>query len=137
MSSVLFKILAAICGVPVLSRDSRGNASLSIDGNDADIKLGKGLATPITGSRALTADDDGTTLVNLTTSAYILTVPLGLPAGFGCRVIQGTTGLVTMAASGGAAITGLVGLKTNGAHSVANVVQTAADVYVYTGDTAA
>jgi hypothetical protein len=132
----LFRTIASILGVPYVSRDSAGNAS--IDDGQGPVCLGKGAPVAITGSRNLTNADDGLTLVNKTGNNYVLTLPAGLRAGFSCVIIQGAAGTVALAASGGATVTNVSSYtKTGGAHARLEVSPWDTDKYVFSGDGAA
>lgn len=93
----------------------------------------------ITASRALTAADNGGTLYNTTANAYTLTVPSGLPAGFGVAVVQKSTGAVTVAAGSGATLTSADSFtKTGGANKVISVINSGvANDYILSGQGAA
>ncbi len=55
----------------------------------------------VTDSHTLTENDSGTTLVVYSSSAATVTVPIDLPYGFHCRIVQAGTGKVTVAAEAG------------------------------------
>jgi hypothetical protein len=134
--SILAYFLHAL-GVPSLKRDANGNASLEVY-SDNTVKLGKGKSVPITGSRALTAADDGLVLVNRTANDYVLTVPAGLPDGFSCSVIQSGVGTVTLTAGSSVTVANVSSYtKTGGAKAKVELVQEDTDTYVLTGAGAA
>jgi hypothetical protein len=85
-------------------------------------------------SRALNAADDGMTL-ELSAAGLTLTVPAGLPQGFGCLVLP--NGTTTFASSGGALLNGAVDTITRSAGdnvAVAILARvTAANSYAVTG----
>jgi hypothetical protein len=91
----------------------------------------------VTGSRALDETDNGATLVYGGSTAITLTVPTGLPAGFACEVVQGSTGVVTTAAGSGATVAN-AGAKvaTSGANALATISQAGANRYIIRGDLA-
>jgi hypothetical protein len=124
-------------GVALVTRDANGNASMKVGIGDNDIALGKGKPVAITVGRNLTNDDDGCVLVNRTNTARTMTIPAGLRDGFSCKIIQGGTGVVTVAAGASVTAAGLVGLKTAGANSVIRIEPYDTDSYKVTGDTAA
>lgn len=64
---------------------------------------GKGVIV-VTGSRNLTAADNGATLKYNGTSAITLTLVPGLGQEFGCFIMQCNTGKVSVAATGGASV---------------------------------
>ncbi len=133
MSFELFRTIAGIIGLPVASRDDQGN--LVVTDNTGAVPMGKGTPTPITGSRALTDADDNCVLVNKTASAYTLTVPAGLRAGFNCTIIQGSTGVLTLAASGGAVISSADSfVKTKGAGTKLGLQSWDTDKYALSGN---
>jgi hypothetical protein len=136
MNFDLFRTIAGIIGLPVMSRDASGN--LTLDDGVTKSCLGKGLPVPVTGSRALTDADDGVTLANKTANNYTLTVPAGLKAGFSCTLIQGSTGTLALAASGGAAVTNAASYtKTGGAGATLELKAWDTDKYAFSGDGAA
>ncbi len=54
----------------------------------------------LTGSRPLHMGDNGGLLPYSGSSAIVVTVPTGLPAGFGCTIVQDSTGTVSLVGSG-------------------------------------
>lgn len=99
---------------------------------------GSGSSVPapaaITSSRNLASADNGGTLYNATTNAYTLTVPSGLPAGFGVAVVQSSTGVVTIAAGAGVTINNISSFtKTGGQYAVISLINTAANTYILAG----
>lgn len=58
----------------------------------------------VTAARTLVAADNGTTLYNNTANAYAITVPSGLPIGFGVQLVQKSTGAISVVAGSGAAV---------------------------------
>lgn len=84
-------------------------------------------------SRTITSSDDGMTLE--CTATVTLTVPTGLPAGFGCIIIP--SGTTSIASSGGALLNGATTTLTRAAASNSTVAiigrASAADSYVVTG----
>lgn len=93
----------------------------------------------ITANRTLTAADDGRTLYNNTATAYTITVPAGLPAGFGVALVQKSTGALTVAAAATVTVTSADGFtKTGGANKVVSVVNSGlANDYILSGQGAA
>ncbi len=88
----------------------------------------------VAASRALTAADSGKVL-ECTAADLTLTVPAGLPATFGCRVIP--NGTTSIARSGGALLNGAGTTLTrlDSANAVVEIIAriSAADSYVVTG----
>lgn len=88
-------------------------------------------------SRNATNADLGKTLLYTGSGNITLTIPSGLVSGLKFRVIQGSTGKVTIAGSG-VTVSGKNGhLSTGGAWHVIDVIQAAATQFVVYGDTAA
>lgn len=95
-------------------------------------------ATPVdvSSSRNLAATDDGKVLNVTAGSAITLTVPTGLPSGFGCAVYQASTGAVTVAGSGTTITPANSGeLKTGGQGKITAIVQTGTNAYSFSGGT--
>ncbi len=91
----------------------------------------------VSASRNIANSDLGLTLLYSGTSNITLTIPSGLVSGLKFRVIQGSTGKVTIAGSG-VTVNGKNGhLSTGGAWHVIDVVQAGATQFVVYGDTAA
>jgi len=92
-----------------------------------------GVPLQVSGSRDIAATDNGQTLECTTT--VTLTVPLGLPAGFGCAVIP--SGTTSIASSGGTLLNGATTTLTRAASTNAIIAivsrGSAADSYVVTG----
>ena len=96
--------------------------------------LSKGAPVAITASRLLTDADCGLVLVNSTATAITLTVPAGLAPGFNVKIIQASTGIVTIAAGAGASVSSVSSfVKTSGANSEIGISNKAPNGYVLTG----
>lgn len=103
--------------------------------------VGEGFQTvtyaALSASRNVANSDLGVTLLYSGASNITLTIPTGLVTGLKFRVIQGSTGKVTIAGSG-VSVNGKNGhLSTGGAWHVIDVVQAGATQFVVYGDTAA
>ncbi len=131
MNRVLLKLFLGLLGVPSMTKDAAGNVTL-VDGAGAKTAVGGGAPVVLTAGRALTAADNGATFMR-NGGAITMTVPAGLPAGFGCKFIQGGAGAITV--SGDVATVASVSsyVKTSGANSQIELVQKAADAYILTG----
>lgn len=80
------------------------------------------------------ASDNGGTITLSNTSPITLTVPSGLGADFQCRVLQISTGQVTVTGSG-ATINAYSGwVKLAGQHAGATLIATAANVFNLSGN---
>lgn len=92
-----------------------------------------GTVIVVTGSRALTNADNGATLVNNGASNYVLTVPAGLIAAFGCVGAQNSTG--TLQFTGSVAVVHNVSgfTTTSGQYAVLALIATGTDTYLLTG----
>lgn len=91
----------------------------------------------LSASRNVANSDLGMTLLYSGASNITLTIPTGLVTGLKFRVIQASTGKVTIAGSG-VTVNGKNGhLSTGGAWHVIDVVQAGATKFVVYGDTAA
>jgi len=91
----------------------------------------------LTASRNVANADLGVTLTYAGSGNITLTIPTGLASGFKFRVVQASTGKVTIAGSG-VTVNGKNGhLSTGGAWHVIDVVQTGATQFVVYGDNAA
>jgi hypothetical protein len=91
----------------------------------------------VSSSRTLLSSDDGKTLNITGSSAVTLTVPTGLPAGFGCAIFQSSTGAATVSASGTTIVASTSGqFSTGGTGKITALVQTATNTYSFSGGTA-
>lgn len=91
----------------------------------------------ISSSRSLNAADDGKVLTVTAASGITLTVPSGLPDGFGCSIFQASSGAATLSASGVTITPSTVGHnKTGGQGKISALVQVAANSYSFCGGTA-
>lgn len=96
--------------------------------------------TPIivTVSRDLTAGDNRQTLTSTAGSGITLTIPAGLPKGFGCAVIQSGAGQVTLTAGSGVVMNNVsTQSKTSAQYAVVALINDAADSYTLSGSTGA
>jgi len=84
-------------------------------------------------SYALVAADNGKTVTMNNAAASSLTVPTGLPAGFGCTVVQLGVGQVTI--SGTATLRNRNGLKLAGQYAASGLIYVTTDTYTVGGDT--
>lgn len=92
------------------------------------------LQITISGSRALVGSDNGATLVYSGAGAITLTMPSGLPLGFGCAIAQMGAGQVTIT---GTTINNASGFtKTSGQYAVIALVSVGTDSYLLTGSAA-
>lgn len=87
-------------------------------------------------SRALIASDNGKTLTVTASSDITLTVPTGLPAGFGCAIYQSGTGAATVSGSGTVLTSGSGSFKTGGQSKITALVQVSTNTYSFSGGTA-
>lgn len=99
---------------------------------------GGGSSTPapaaITASRNLASSDNGGTLYSALTTATVLTVPSGLPTGFGVAVAQTSTGTVQIVAGSGVTVNNVSSFtKTSAQWAVISLVQTTANGYILVG----
>lgn len=99
---------------------------------------GSGSTTPapaaITASRNLASTDNGGTLYSALTTATVLTVPSGLPVGFGVAVAQTSTGTVQIVAGSGVTVNNLSNFtRTAGQYAVISLVQTTVNGYILVG----
>jgi hypothetical protein len=80
------------------------------------------------------ASDNGNTITLSNTSPIALTVPSGLGADFQCRILQVSTGQVTVSGSG-ATVNAYSGwVKLAGQHAGATLIATAANVFNLSGN---
>lgn len=80
------------------------------------------------------ASDNGNTITLSNTNPITLTVPSGLGADFQCRILQISTGQVTVTGSG-ATINAYSGwVKLAGQHAGATLIATAANVFNLSGN---
>lgn len=120
--------------------DLNGGTRLKSDGVTY-YQVGAGVAAEgntagfVDASRNLAAADAGMLLKCRGSSAITLTLPAGLPARFGCAVMQCGTGKVTIAATGPAAVHAQASkFSTAAQYAVIEVLQTdLTDDYLVTG----
>lgn len=120
----------------ILLSEGGGNWIVSFIKKDGK-SVSSGGTLDVTASRSLSSSDDGKTL-NVTAGANItLTVPSGLPQGFGCAVFQASTGAATFTASGTTIIPATTGnTKTGGQGKIIALIQTSTNTYSLSGGTA-
>ncbi len=82
--------------------------------------------------------DNGNIRVLNDGTGVALTIPSGLTSPFTCLLIQGAAGQVTVAAGAGATVVNRqTQLKTAGQYAMCSLVTTAANTYIFGGDTSA
>lgn len=98
-------------------------------------RLALGTVNAQTGtSYTILASDKGNTITLSNTSPITLTVPSGLGADFQCRILQISTGQVTVTGSG-ATVNAYSGwTKLAGQHAGATLIATAANVFNLSGN---
>ena len=92
-----------------------------------------------TTARTLSNSDNGKVIVFSNSSAVTVSIPDGLTSGFGCTIVQGGNGRVTINASGTASVNaynaGSGALNTTvGQHAALQVIPTGSDAYILSGD---
>jgi hypothetical protein len=88
----------------------------------------------ITTSYLLSSLDNGRVIVANSSSSLSITIPVGLPVGFNCVVIQVGSGQVTMTASG-TTLNSVNGFKISAQHGSLSVMSYAANVFNISGNT--
>lgn len=144
--ATVYECFAAAVGKSIVRRDTSMSlhcnnltgVTIDDDSNVFSNLTGFGVRNiPVTASTTLVGAHHQASIINTGTSAITITVAKDLPRGFGCEMIQGSTGQITVAAASGVTITNAVGLKTSGAQAVVRLVETGKNIYVLTGSTAA
>lgn len=126
--AVLFSEGSGIWVVNLIKKD--GTSLVSSGGSSAG-------SVDVAASRTLLSTDDGKTLNITATSDITLTVPTGLPTGFGCALYQSTSGAATVSASGVTIVAATSGnTKTGGQGKISALVQTSTNTYSFSGGTA-
>ena len=142
----VYEVFAGAVGKSIVRRDTSMSLTLNSptgitmddDSNTTASLSGLGPRNiSITASTALVGAHHQASIINTGSSAVTITVPKDLPRGFGCEVIQGSTGQVTIAAASGVSIANSIGLKTSGPQSVVELIETGKNTYVLVGNTAA
>ncbi len=82
----------------------------------------------------LTTADNGRILTFTNAGAITLTVPLGLPVGFSCLVVQLGVGAVTPTASGTTIVQRQSLTKTAGQYAIATLLSYVPDTFILAGD---
>ena len=91
----------------------------------------------VSASRSLLSSDDAKTLTVSSAADIVLTVPSGLPAGFGCAIYQSSSGAAIINGSGTTITANTSGnTKTGGAGKMTALIQTATNSYSFSGSTA-
>jgi hypothetical protein len=88
----------------------------------------------ITTSYMMSSLDNGKVIVANSSSSLSITIPVGLPVGFNCIVIQVGSGQVTMIASG-TTLNSVNGFKISAQHGSLSVMSYAANVFNISGNT--
>lgn len=89
------------------------------------------------GDYALTAADSGRIITTTGSSPSTITVPAGLPLGWGCAVIQGGAGQVTVTAAGGVTLASRQSFtKTAGQYALISLISIGNNKHVLLGDAA-
>lgn len=98
-------------------------------------RLALGTVNAQTGTTYTVAStDNGNTITLSNTSPITLTVPAGLGADFQCRILQVSTGQVTVAASGVTLNSYSGWVKLAGQHAGATLIATASNVFNLSGN---
>lgn len=93
---------------------------------------------PVLDNFTLTKDENGATVVSMSADPITITVPAGLPAGFGCAIVQYGAGQVTVADDGTSTVANLDSqLKTSGQGATIALVNDTTDSYRVLGQTGA
>jgi hypothetical protein len=85
-------------------------------------------------SKTLAAADNGTIIVCSSSSAVTITVPVSLPSGFNCMIIQSGSGQVSLSASS-TTLNNRNGSATAGQHAIMTLVHLGSNLFVVSGDT--
>lgn len=124
----------------MLLSEGGGNWIVSVIKKDGTSLVGSSSSSGIVSvaaSRALSASDDGKTVTITASSDVTLTVPAGLPAGFGCAIYQSASGAAIVIGSGATVTPNTTGhTKTGGSGKITALVQTATNAYSFSGGTA-
>jgi hypothetical protein len=89
------------------------------------------------GDYTLAAADSGRIIRTTGSSPSTITVPAGLPLGWGCAVIQGGAGQVTFAAAGGVTVSSRQSFtKTAGQYALVSLLHLGSNTHVLLGDAA-
>jgi len=131
---------AAYYGVIWISQDLDGGQPFYCDGVSwldlaAFVSAGQEPLVDLTASQTLDATHNRALIRVTSASTVTLTIPAGMPPGFKFRAMQCSSGKVTIAGSGGAAVNA-IGAKTStqAQYGVIDVLQTpTADAYVVGG----
>ena len=144
--ATVYECFAAAVGKSIVRRDTSMSlhmnnlSGVTID-DDANVLSNlSGLGTrniPVIANTTLVGAHHQASIVNTGTSAITITVTKDLPRGFGCEMIQGSTGQIAVSPASGVTITNSVGLKTAGPQAVVRLVETGKNTYVLTGNTVA
>jgi hypothetical protein len=93
-----------------------------------------GIITEAGVSRTLSAADNGKVIYCTNGSAVTITCAAGLPVAFGCTIIQGGAGKVTVAA-GAATLNSYAGLVSSGGqYAIISLISPVADEFILAGN---
>lgn len=144
--ATIYEVFSAAVGKSIVRRDTSMSlhcnnltgVTIDDDSNVFSNLTGFGVRNiPVTASTTLVGAHHQASIINTGTSAITITVAKDLPRGFGCEMIQGSTGQITVSAASGVTITNSVGLKTSGPQAVVKLIETGKNTYVLTGSTSA
>lgn len=112
-----------------LVNDQNQVSGVVLDGGNVPITM-RSSTIPFTVSHTAMASEDGNVLANSSSSALTLTIPAGLPANWGCALLQVTAlGTCTVSAGSGVTIVGST-LATSSTGGTLAIIWTSADNYV-------
>ena len=121
---------------------SRTNLGLGTAATSASTDFSPAFFTTVsdtTTARTLSDSDNGKVIVFSNSSAVTVTVPGGLTSGFGCTMVQGGNGKVTVISSGSATVNahsaGSGALNTTASqHAAIQLIPTGTNAYTISGD---
>ena len=101
---------------------------------DAFILSSAGIITEATTARTLSASDNGKIIYCTNASATTITCAAGLGKGFGCTIIQGGAGKVTVAAGGQTLVSYSSLFSTMGQYAVVSLIAPVANTFIAAGN---
>jgi len=101
---------------------------------DAFILSSAGIITEATTARTLSASDNGKIIYCTSASAVTITCAASLGAGFGCTIIQGGAGKVTVAAGGQTLVSYSSLFSTMGQYAVISLIAPVANTFLAAGN---
>ena len=116
----------------VLTADASGNATWqnAISGSSVGVNAISSSSTTYT----IQSSDNGKIINFNNTGALTITIPMGLPLGFNCLIIQYAAGQVSLVGATGVTFNSRYGNKTDGQNAIVTLASPVQDVFIASGN---